>query len=119
MTTIIQFFIHNIDGINALNNFPLLRFQTQEHAYDFIRSLKSIPCDNVVNRYMVLNNPQLLPDELRKLHMFTDDILYMEDVNNVYDGIFPIRDNLELLKHCDIDNNTFEEYGFSECIRDM
>lgn len=117
MTTVFQFFVFKTVGINEHNNFPCILFQSQEQAYEFIRKLKSIPSDCVTNRYMVLNNPQLLPDELRKHHMFSGDILYLEDGANLYDGKYPIDENMGLLKQCEIDNNTFEKYGFSECIR--
>ena len=119
MTTEFQFFIFKTIGINESNNFPMIRFQTQYDAYKFISSLKSVPRDynTITDGYMVLNNPQLIPADLRKYHMFSDDILYTEDNNIVTDGIFLIHENLELLKQCDIENNTFEDYGFREWVR--
>lgn len=77
MTTAFQFFIFKTIGITESNNLPLIRFPTQDDAYKFIRSLKSVPHDYPIrNGYMVLHNPQLIPEDLRKYHMFSDDILY-------------------------------------------
>lgn len=113
MTTILQFFIYKTNGINESNNFPLIQFQTQDDAYKFIRSLKSVRRDYTTTKgYMKLNNPQLIPPELRKYHMFSDN-------TTATDGIFLIHDNIELLKQCDIDNNTFEEYGFYDFIQQL
>ena len=53
------------------NNFPLIRFDTKDVGLDFIRSLKSMPTHSLNEPYFVINNPQLLPDDVRKPHMFT------------------------------------------------
>ena len=92
------------------NNFPLLYFDTLKEKHEFVRNLKSIPRQQLDKPYFVLNNPQLLPVEIRNLHV------YEAHINNIRDGIFAIEDNIDLFQYCKIDNNTLEETGFAEYI---
>ncbi len=63
----IQFFIYNTPGIDGSNNFPLFCFHTRAEAYNFIGRLVSVPRDaQNESEYMVLNNPQHLPNNVRR-----------------------------------------------------
>ena len=116
-TSSLQIFIYKLRGINYDNNFPILRFSSQSEMYSFISKLESSrQYDNTINPFFVINNPQLLPDEIRKKHMYpsidNDD---SSDDEKLEDGVFYFTDkNVELLRDCDIDNNTLLEHGFAE-----
>jgi hypothetical protein len=117
----IQFFIYKTPGIDGDNNFPLFCFHTRAEAYDFVSRLVSVPRDYQNNtEYMVLNNPQHLPYNVRKPHMYDSDIV-VDDPNHkdfgktmILDGCYNIRDNWELIWSAIIDNNTNCEFGFRE-----
>ncbi len=107
------------------NNFPLIRFDTKDAGLDFVRNLKSTPQHRLNEPYFVINNPQQLPDDVRKIHMFKkyvnnnddDDSDYENDDDGWYmmeDGCFSIFDNLHLFENLVIDNNTNEPMGFSD-----
>ncbi len=109
------------------NNYPLIRFQTKEEMYAFIASLVSfspVELDDDIGTYFVINNPQMWPSEIRKLHTYTlhivsDDSSDEEDTMKTQDGIFLLSDNFDKFKalpKCDIDNNTNETIGFYEVI---
>ena len=132
----LQIFIYNTDKILPLrNNYPLLLFETKDDMYNFVRRLKSIPYNHdekEINGYFMLNNPQLLPSEVRKLHMYpvksipnlnsdSDSESDTEYVPLLRDGQFPIFDtnNVKALLTCDIDDNTLEPYGFSDYMKDL
>jgi len=91
MTTSGQIFIYKVFGITADNNFPLIEFDSKQAYYDFVLSLVSTNRKSLVEDepYFVLNNPQLLPDSVRRKHQYkvkiarvtqepTQDELYME-----------------------------------------
>ena len=58
-----------MNGINHNNNYPFIYFDTLEDKYEFIRCLKSVPREQTESSHFVINNPQLLPDDIRELHM--------------------------------------------------
>ena len=109
------------------NNYPFIRFRTKEEMYAFIASLVSFSpteLDDDTETYFVINNPQLLPSDVRKLHTYTlnivsDDSSDEEGTMKTQDGIFLLSDNFEKfedLPKSDIDNNTNEDIGFYEVI---
>lgn len=86
-----QIFIYKAFGITSDNNFPLIEFDSKQSYYDFISNLVSVERKSLVEDepYFVLNNPQLLPDSVRRKHQYkvkiarvtqepTQDELYME-----------------------------------------
>ena len=121
MSHSLQLFIYKTPGINGDNNYPLFRFATKAEAYNFISQLVSVPKpDN--GEYMVLNNPQLLPDNIRNLHMYPSGIIEDDSSDEEFgktrllDGYFNICDNIELLRaySANIDDNTNCNVGFSD-----
>lgn len=133
MSHSLQLFIYGADEIIIphKNNFPFIRFDTKELAYDFIRNLKSHPGCSFGNPYFVINNPQLLPDDVRKLHMYKKyinnenedgenedgDIENDGDDDIMMDGCFSIYKNFDLFMDLVIDNNTNEAVGFKEYLK--
>jgi hypothetical protein len=144
MTTSGQIFIYKAFGITPDNNFPLIEFDSKQAYYDFISNLVSVERKSLVEDepYFVLNNPQLLPDSVRRKHQYTarvakeptQDEQYMElvfgsktcdysedcsdssddECDTYIDGCFRMKDNIELLfKHkSQIKNNTNMDHGF-------
>ena len=124
-----QIFIYKAFGITSDNNFPLIEFDSKQSYHDFISNLVSTNRKSLVEDepYFVLNNPQLLPDSVRRKHQYTarvakepiQDEQYMElvfgsktcdyseycsdssdDEHETYidiDGCFRMKDNIELL----------------------
>jgi hypothetical protein len=91
MTTSGQIFIYKAFGITPDNNFPLLDFDSKQLYHEFILSLVSTNRKSLVEDepYFVLNNPQLLPENVRRKHQYkvkiarvahepTQDEQYME-----------------------------------------
>ena len=144
MSHSLQLFIYSANEIIVphMNNFQLLRFDTPELAYEFIRKLKSHPGSSLEYPHFVINNPQLLPNDLRILQMYKkyisddndsenddsenddienddSDIEYDSDDNKyiMLDGCFSIYQNLDLFTNIDIDNNTNEAEGFKEYLQ--
>lgn len=133
MSHSIQLFIYGADEIiiQHKNNFPLIRFDTKELAYEFIRNLKSQPGSSFEYPYFVINNPQLLPDDVRILHMYKKyinnenedgenedgDIENDGDDDIMMDGCFSIYKNFDLFMDLVIDNNTNEAVGFKEYLK--
>ncbi len=125
-----QIFIYNMPGINQDNNKPCIQFDSELDMYAFITRLKSNPkTSDTTVPYFVINNPQLLPDYIRNIHVYrrktthvrpnndSDDSDYdSDDGFEAFDGIFAIYENLDELKRCTIDNNTLSETGFAEAI---
>lgn len=148
MTTSGQIFIYKAFGITSDNNFPLIEFDSKQLYYDFISNLVSTNRKSLVEDepYFVLNNPQLLPDSVRRKHQYTarvtqeptQDEQYMElvfgsntcdysedcsdssddECDTYIDGCFRMKDNIELLikYQSQIKNNTNMEYGFYDYI---
>jgi hypothetical protein len=67
-----QIFIYKAFGITSDNNFPLIEFDSKQSYYDFISNLVSVERKSLVEDepYFVLNNPQLLPDSVRRKHQY-------------------------------------------------
>ena len=105
-----QFFIYNT-CLTTRNNFPLIRFECNEEMHEFIKTLISFhPSELQKNEpYAALNNPQLLPDEVRNLLT----------KNGKRDCDFKLCDNLKQFKNSVIDNNTNQNAGFREIIDEM
>jgi len=122
----LQFFVYKTPGIDGDNNFPLFYFRTKVEAHDFIRRLVSVPRHSEINsEYMVLNNPQHLPDDVRRPHMYTSDVV-IDDPNHpdfgeamVLDGHYKIHDNYALLYSAYIENNTKSDFGFRDYLIDL
>jgi len=118
----LQIFIYNTHGITGGNRYPLLIFPDLATELNFVRALTSRPSRRLVDDepYFVINNPQLLPKDVRELHMH-DVVEYDEDhgqdVIRHRDNCYSIRDNLELLLLQNVDNNTNENTGFSEALQ--
>jgi hypothetical protein len=72
MTTSGQIFIYKAFGITPDNNFPLIEFESKQAYHDFVLSLVSTNRKSLVEDepYFVLNNPQLLPDSVRRKHKY-------------------------------------------------
>jgi hypothetical protein len=115
----LQFFVYKTPGIDGDNNFPLFYFRTKAEAHDFIRRLVSVPRDAESNsEYMVLNNPQHLPDDVRRPHMYTSDDPNHADFGEM-DGHYKIHDNYALLYSAYIENNTKSDFGFRDYLIDL
>ena len=114
----LQIFIYGTYGITRDSMFPLLTFPDRATELNFVRTLISRPSRRLLDEpYFVINNPQLLPDDVRMLHMNVS-VEYDEDTGQEVilrlDNCFSIRDNLELLQN--IDNNSVENAGFNEAL---
>ena len=127
MSHTLQFFVHNLDehGINKNNNYPLFNFGSKEEAYNFMRVLKSEKSHNISVGHILLNNPHLLPPELRRMHMYkpfkirADYADYSDDDKpTMFDGCYSIEKNSVILKSVidQINNNSLEINGFKEFI---
>jgi hypothetical protein len=57
------------------NNYPILRFDTNVLACDFIRKLKSRPTSSIKEPYFIVNNMQLIPNNVRNLHRYKKYII--------------------------------------------
>ena len=128
MSHSLQLFIYGAHEIIVphMNNFPFIRFDTPELAYDFIRNLKSHPGCSFGNPYFVINNMQLIPNDVRKLHMYKKNINNENDDGDIendgddyimMDGCFSIYNNFDLFMDLVIDNNTNEAVGFKEYLK--
>jgi hypothetical protein len=116
--TTLQIFIYNLSkyGIDEYNRFPMLRFSSHSDKYAFISKLKSSPERRPLDPYFVINNPQLLPTGLRAKHQYPiSNDNSQTSPNNYVDGVFYFtEENIELLRRCDIDNNSLTVEGFRE-----
>jgi hypothetical protein len=117
----LQIFIYNTPGVTREGMFPMLSFPDRAAELNFVRALVSRQYRRLTEEpYFVINNPQLLPDDVRRLHMHVS-VDYNEDTGQEvirrHDNCFSIRDNLELLLLQNIDNNSVENAGFSEVLR--
>ena len=143
-----QIFIYKAFGITSDNNFPLIEFDSKQSYHEFISNLVSVERKSLVEDepYFVLNNPQLLPDIVRRKHQYTASVAkeptreeqYMElvfgsntcdysedcsdssddECDTYIDGCFRMKDNIELLikYQSQIKNNTNMEYGFYDYV---
>ena len=130
----LQIFIEGVEGIiSTRNNFPLIEFETNADKYAWINKLQSVPRGTAIpGGHFAINNPQLLPDDVRKPHMYpapdrprsyvddhdTESESESDDeyVPLMLDGIYSINRNLYLLKQVLIDNNSLEPYGFNDYV---
>ena len=108
-----QFFICNYINtkINSKSNYPLIYFLNETEKHNFYKSLISVHHNVALNfkeLFLVFNNPKLLPDDIRNVHIKKDGS----------DGYFLLKDNITQLKSVvqNIDNNTNEATGFKEFI---
>jgi len=116
-----QLFVYNTYGINEDNRSPLLYFANRATELNFVRTLISRPSRRLPDQpYFVINNPQFLPDDVRQLHMHVT-VEYDENTGREVicrrDNCYSIRDNLEVLLLCAIENNTNLDTGFREALR--
>lgn len=119
----------SLDMCNYKNNRPLIYFDTPELAYDFIKNLKSTPKCSMKESYFCINDTHLLPDDVRKSHMFKKYVTYNDDDSDnerdddgVYilcDGCFSMSDNAYLFTNCAINDNTNEKIGFSAFVKSL
>ena len=119
----------SLDMCNYKNNCPLIYFDTPELAYDFIKNLKSTPTCSMKESYFCINDMHLLPDDVRKSHMFKKYVTYNDDDSDnerdddgVYilcDGCFSMSDNAYLFTNCVINDNTNEKIGFSAFVKSL
>ena len=129
----LQIFIHELVGFaSTRNNFPLIEFETTEDLHVFIKKLVSTQRTySIPGGFFIINNPQLLPDEVRKRHMYPapdrpkNRIDYNSDSDSdsddeyvplMLDGCFSVKDNLHVLRQAVIDNNSRESYGFKDYV---
>jgi len=130
----IQLFVYGINGFNRNNNFPLIYFNTNIEMHDFIQGLQSVSRQELDpdTPYFVVNNPQLLPSDIRKLHVYenphytTDSRSDADEASKIIvkeprfiDGVFPLIDNIQHLKNYKYDNNTSQDKGFDDYIQTM
>jgi len=108
-----QFFICNYTktNINSKTNCPSVKFLDETEEHNFYKSLISVHRNVAFNSkklFLVFNNPQLLPDDVRDVHKQHDGS----------DGYFLLKDNIQQFKKVveNIDNNTHEATGFKEFI---
>jgi hypothetical protein len=129
----LQIFIHELAGFtSASNNFPFIQFEKTADLYEFVKKLVSTQrTHNIPGGFFIINNPQLLPDAVRKRHMYPapdrpkNRIDYNSDSDSgsddeyvplMLDGCFSIKDNLHVLKPAVIENNSVESYGFKDYV---
>jgi hypothetical protein len=130
----IQFFVRNVpelrnDELTIDSTFPLINFATKTAAYNFIGLLRAEPAHGIANvGYLILNNPQLLPYNVRTQHQYrvakiSDDPENERDEEIFMDGCFSIERNIDILMNVvdQIDNNNLGrargEAGFREFIQ--
>lgn len=72
MTTSGQIFIYKAFGITSDNNFPLIGFESKQAYHEFVLNLVSVERKTITEDepYFVLNNPQLLPANVRRKHQY-------------------------------------------------
>ena len=112
MNRSIQFFVYNVPEIAS---YPILRFASEEELHTFVNQLVSTGDRQTSDGYMVINNPQLLPNHIREPHRYECPVLGYPSI-----GIFTIKDNIQLLRsyanHIDDNNSNSNGTGFSEYI---
>jgi hypothetical protein len=128
MPVTLQLFVYNT-SLTRDNNFPLVSFDSDIDKYAFITRIRSSSQrSDTTAPYFVINNPQLLPNVVRRTHMYarkrdhfrkqqTDDSDTDDDEYDLFDGIFLIYENIDELRKLEIDNNTLSNTGFSEYVQ--
>jgi hypothetical protein len=130
MTHSIQFFVRNVTDLRDKeleidSTYPLIQFATKALAYDFIRRLIAEHAHDMSGEgYLILNNPQLLPIDVRYIHQYSIAKISDDTDNDDYDtvvmdGCFSIERNIDLLKNVtdQIDNNNLGGPGFREFLQ--
>lgn len=123
----IQFFIRNVEELRE-SNYPLIRFESRAHSHEFIRQMQSEKAYGLPTGHLILNNPQLLPEDVRKKHQYPvaktpddiDDADGIEEVTYIMrDGCYSIERNIALLKSVveQIENNSLIDHGFQDFVR--
>ena len=103
MSESLQIFIFATDKFTRDNNSPVCYFNSIIEKHLFILSLVSKPREEFHENYFVINNPQLLPREIREKHMYQG-----------LDACFSLYDNLHAFTSCyNIYNNT-RKLGFTD-----
>ena len=116
----IQFFVRNVEGLEE-SKYPLIRFESRAHAHEFIRQMISEKAPGMSTGYLILNNPQLLPEDVRKEHQYSVIKIPDEDEDEgdkevtytIRDGCYSIEKNIALLKSVveQIENNSLVDHG--------
>jgi hypothetical protein len=105
----LQIFVYGVYGINITNNFPTILFRNKEIKNNWIRSLVPSQARRLNDEaYFVINNPQLLPIEVRRT--------YVDAEGGEWDSCFSVRENLTMLRDVNIENNTLNESGVRESL---
>ena len=122
----IQFFVRNVEELRE-SNYPLIRFESRTHAYEFILQMISEKALEMSTGYLILNNPQLLPQDVRKEHQYSVIKIPDEDEDEgdeevtytIRDGCYSIERNIALLKSVveQIENNSLVDHGFQDFVR--
>lgn len=122
----IQFFVRNVEELRE-SNYPLIRFESRAHAYEFILQMISEKALGMSTGYLILNNPQLLPRDVRKEHQYSVIKIPDEDEDEgdeevtytIRDGCYSIERNIALLKSVveQIENNSLVDHGFQDFVR--
>ena len=108
-----QLFICNYakTTITSKSNYPEINFSSKTEEHNFYKSLVSVHRNIAFESkelFVIFNNPKLLPDDIRDLHIKNDNS----------DGYFLVKDNITQFKSVVeyINNNTTEKTGFKELI---
>ena len=125
MTYSLQFFVYN--ALAEDNRYPTIEFDSKQDAYEFLSLLRSENARRLYDPFMVLNNPQLLPKNVRNLHSYTVVTISEDDDNesktekHEYDGCFSIHRNLAVFQRVAnrINDNTRMSSGFRDYIRSL
>jgi hypothetical protein len=126
----IQFYVRNVaelqnKEVQIDSTYPLIYFESRLDAYNFIRQLTAERSRGMTtDGYLILNNPQLLPNNVRSIHQYSiakipDDMDSDDSDTIVMDGCFSIERNMDLLYSVidQIDNNNSGGPGFRDFIQ--
>jgi hypothetical protein len=121
MSTTLQIFVRNT-SLTRDNNFPYIYFDSDDDVHSFVTQLQSTPrISDKTSPYFVINNPHLLPDSIRRKHMYirkkNDSDTESDCEDDIFDGIFEIYENIDELRKYKINNNTLSDTGFVEYLR--
>jgi hypothetical protein len=126
----VQFFVRNVpelrnDELTIDSTYPLINFATKTDMYNFLGLLRAEPARGMANvGYLILNNPQLLPRNVRSRHQYRVAKISDNPENEIHDeiimdGCFSIERNIDILMNVvdQIDNNNLDGPGFRDFIR--
>jgi hypothetical protein len=104
----LQIFVYGDDSgkISRDNNYPIIESLSENELVEFLKNLKySTPYIYIENvPHFCINNPHLLP---KGAYDFRTSAEYSN-------SFYSIKDNLELLKKQNINNNTWLSFGFTD-----